>query len=112
MRIDVYIHSQDEASSLGRILDAINHMEKTIMTAISDFAAQQSAFNADVSSDLAAIKTSIDALNAQIATLQNSPGTISPEDQATLDSLQAAGQALATQADTLAGKTPPVVPTA
>ena len=80
------------------------------MSSISDFATAQNAFNADVSADLDAIQTAIAALNTQIATLQNSPGTITPADQATLDSLQAAGIALEAKADTLAGKTPPAVP--
>ena len=81
-----------------------------IMSAISDFAAAQAAFNADVSADLDTIQTAITALNAQITTLQNSPGPISPADQATLNDLQTAGLALQSKADSLAGKTPPVVP--
>lgn len=111
MRIDIHHHHGD-AQTVGTILSALKHMGETIMSAISDFAAKQTAFNTELASDLTDLGTKIDALNAQIATLQNSPGTISPEDQATLDSLQAAGQALATQADTLAGKTPPAPPAA
>lgn len=80
------------------------------MSAISDFAAKQQAFNADVSADLDAIQTSITNLNALIATLQNSAGAITPEDQATLDELQTEGTALQTKADALAGKTPPTPP--
>ena len=83
-----------------------------IMSAISDFAALQAAYNTEVSSDLDAIQTAITALNAQITTLQNSPGTITPADQATLTSLQAAGVALQSKADALAGKTPPTPPAA
>jgi predicted nucleic acid-binding Zn-ribbon protein len=81
-----------------------------IMSAISDYAAAQAAFNTEVSSDLDAIQTAITALNAQITTLQNSPGPISPADQATLNDLQTAGKALQDKADALAGKTPPTPP--
>ena len=80
------------------------------MSAISDYAAKQAAYNTAVSSDLDAIQAQITTLNTLITTLQDSAGTVTPEDQATIDSLQAAGTALATKADTLAGKTPPVVP--
>lgn len=82
-----------------------------IMSAISDYAAAQAAFNADVSADLDTIQAAITALNAQIATLQNSPGPISTADQATLNDLQTAGVALQSKADALAGKTPPTPPT-
>lgn len=81
-----------------------------IMSAISDFAAKQQAFNDDIAADLTAIQSDIAALNATIATLQNSSGQISAEDQATLDDLQAKGAALAAQADATAGKTPPAPP--
>lgn len=80
------------------------------MSAISDYSAKQTAFNAELKSDLSALSDKMDALNALITTLQNSAGTVTPEDQATIDQLQAAGQDLVTQADALAGKTPPVVP--
>lgn len=82
------------------------------MTAISDFAVKQSEYNAEVSADLDAISTSISDLNAQIAALVASQGTVSPDDQAALDSLVAAGTALEVKADALAGKTPPTPPTA
>jgi hypothetical protein len=107
----------NEARSSGSLCELANkhdleQMEKRIMAGIADFATAQNAFNAELSSDLDAITTAIAALNAQIATLQNSPGTLSAADQATLDSLQAAGTALEAKADAVAGKTPPTPPTA
>lgn len=80
------------------------------MTAISDYATQQNTFNADLKDDLTAIQAKIDALNATITQLQNSPGTVTPADQALIDKLVTDGQALESTADTMAGKTPPVVP--
>ena len=97
-----------------------------IMSAISDFAAKQSAFNAAIAADIDALVASTNGLtddvanlNAQIATLQNSPGKISAEDQKTLDDLTTAGAALQLRTDTAAAaaaaldaKTPPVLPVA
>lgn len=96
--------------TLHHKLDTIIANQEKIMTAIADFAAKQQAFNDEIAADLTSISTQITALNATIATLQNSSGTISPEDQATLDDLQAKGTALAAQADATAGKTPPALP--
>ena len=97
-----------------------------IMTAISDFAAKQNAFNAAIGADIDALVTStngltddVAALNAKIAALQASPGAITPEDQKTLDDLTAAGVALQLKTDTAAAKiaaldaqTPPTPPVA
>lgn len=82
------------------------------MSAISDFKVKQDAHNQKVSDDLKALAVSIQAQNDLIAKLQTSAGAITAEDQATLDALDAGGQALADQADALAGVKPPVVPTA
>lgn len=101
------------AATLDSILTAVKALQLQgthLMSAISDFAAKQAAFNQDVSNDLDAIQANITNLNALITQLQNSAGTISPEDQATLDTLQTAGTDLQTKADALAGKTPPAVP--
>jgi hypothetical protein len=88
----------------------ITNLRRDIMTAVSDFVAQQTAFNADIASDLTSIQASITALNNQITALQNSPGALSPADQAALNQLEVSGAALQAQADTTAGKTPPVIP--
>lgn len=82
------------------------------MSAISDFAVKQTAFNADISTQLDNISTGITALNALITTLQNSSGTVTPADQATIDSLVTAGTALQAKADAVAAMDPPKVPTA
>ena len=88
-----------------------------IMSAISDFqTAVQASFdsvntNLDaVSADLDVISTDIAALNALILQLQNSPGTITPADQASLDAIQALGVALAAKAGAVKAKTDAAVP--
>ena len=94
------------------------------MTSIADFAVKQNAFNTDMGSQIDAtgvavndVKTIVTNLNAQINTLQNSPGAITPADQATLDALTSSGAALDAKVQALAGTvremdtlTPPVPP--
>ena len=82
------------------------------MTALSDFAAKQNAHNIKVSLDLDSLSAGIADLNAKISALQNSSGTITAEDQALLDAVEASGAALETKADALAGvvAAPPVPP--
>lgn len=70
---------------------------KTIMEAITAFAKRvNDAFDA-ISTSVDGLTDDVAFLKEQIAALQNSPGTITPEDQATLDGVQA-------RVDVLAGK--------
>jgi predicted nucleic acid-binding Zn-ribbon protein len=106
-------------------LHVINQKLETIMSKISEFAAKQSAHNAAVDAALGNVSTAVTGITGDISTLndlikklQDSQGQITPEDQATLDQLDAAGQALQDRADVLAkaaadadALTPPPVPT-
>src|SRR5678816_2786713 len=78
-----------------------------IMSAISAFVAKQNAFNTRMETALTGIGGDIKNLNDQIAALQGSPGEVTPEDQALLDSLQAAGEALAAKFEAVDALTPP-----
>lgn len=71
------------------------------MSAITDWAAQ-------IQAALAQVQTGITALDAQIQALQNSPGTLSPEDQAALDGISAASAALAASANAMPAPPAPV----
>ena len=106
MRHEHYFHHKPEECIEHR-LDALLTIGRQIMSAISDFAAKQKAFNTEVSDDLDAITIAIGALNDKITALQDSAGTVTPEDQALIDQLQADGNTLTAKADALAGKTPP-----
>jgi len=83
---------------IHNILNKLNSMEHKIMTQISDFQVAMDGF-------LANLKADIQALNDKITALQNSPGALSPADQASLDEVQAAAKALSDSASN-----PPVVP--
>ena len=73
------------------------------MSQISDFADKTNA-------NFAAIASGIANLDAQIQAFQNSPGTLSPADQAALDAIVASSAKLAAAAQ--APVVPPVPPAA
>lgn len=118
------IHGQIEKHNNNAVLCRIAEMENKIMSAISDFAAKQNAFNARqaeaqqaVTEGLADLTGDIQTLNDKITELQNSPGQVTPEDQALLDGIVAQSEANAAKAEaladaikTLAALTPPKPP--
>lgn len=77
------------------------------MTAISDFAAQVTAFQDRQDVAIADLQADVQNLNEQITALQNSSGQITPEDQAILDGIVTRGQAVADKLDALDALTPP-----
>jgi hypothetical protein len=93
------------------VLTDINHKLKLIMSAISDFAAKQAAHNDAIDTAVTGLQGDIKALNDKIAELQNTSGTISPEDQALLDGIEARSAAIADKIAALDALTPPAVPT-
>jgi len=102
-----------------------NQTLENIMSAISEFAAKQKAYNErqataidGLVSSVSGITDDVKALNDKITELQNSQGGVTPEDQALIDALQTQGEALATRlegvsaaAAALDAQTPRVVPT-
>lgn len=99
--------------TLREVLATLKRLEKR-MAAIDDFISAQQAFNADIAADLTTIATNIGNLNQQITDLQGQLANagLTPAQLQAIADLQTAGQALETQADTLAGKTPPAPPAA
>lgn len=83
-----------------------------IMTAISDFAVAQNAFNDQMDVAFSGLQQDIKSLNDIILKMQNSPGVISPADQASLDALQVRGKTIADKLTALDALTPPPVPVA
>lgn len=104
----------------------LNHVKDIIMSAISDFAAKQKAFNDrqgaaidSLVSSVAGVTGDVKTLNDKITELQNSSGGVTPEDQALIDDLETQGDALATKLETVTASlkglddaTPPSVPSA
>lgn len=82
------------------------------MSQITDWAAAEQADLTTISTTLDGVVTGIEALDAKITELQTS-GTLSPADQAALDSIKAASAALLTKAEaisTAAPTSPPAAP--
>lgn len=111
-----YLRKMENGDELNKGLLAIKEklaqMETRIMSAISDFAAKQNAFNDRIDAAVAGVTADVQVLNDKIAELQNSSGQISPEDQASLDAIEARGQALTDKLEALDALTPPKPPTA
>lgn len=105
-------HKQDPGAALWMLFAQqllIAEQINTLMSVIKDFAEKQNAFNAQLSADIdsvvssvTGITTDIQSLNDKITALQNSSGTVTPEDQALIDQLVTDGTALQTKADAAA----------
>jgi len=80
------------------------------MSVISDYAAKANAFNDRIDSAVTGLQGDVQALNDTITKLQNSAGTVTPEDQALLDQLQARAETIAAKVEALDALTPPVPP--
>ena len=83
------------------ILKGMAEMGEKIMSKISEFATSQNAFNDRLDAAVAGVSADIDGLKAEILKLQNTAGSITPEDQALLDGIQARTDAIATKLEAL-----------
>lgn len=82
---------------LSKVLQ-IQKTQESIMSVITDWAAKQQADLTAISGVLDSIATGVNALDALIKQLQNTSGSITPEDQALLDQIEAQSAALVTKA--------------
>lgn len=81
-----------------------------IMSKISDYAdAVKASFDA-ISVGLDGVSSDLDALAKKIDELQNSPGGITPEDQARLDEIQTMADSLKNRVADLDARNPPAPP--
>ena len=84
-----------------RIDDAIRVLTEgniKLMSQVTDWAAQEQADLTAISATLDGIVTGVAALDTLITNFQNSPGTLSPSDQAALDAIQSASKAVVAKA--------------
>lgn len=82
------------------------------MTAIQDFATKMNAFFDQQDTAINDLQGDVKFLTDTIAALQASPGTITAEDQASLDALQARASTVADKLAALDALTPPAPPAA
>ena len=104
--------AQQICEGLRHLRKEIQELKESIMSAISDFATAQNAFQDRMDTAVSDLQGDVKNLTDQIAALQNSTGTITPADQALLDGIQARSKSVADKLDALDALTPPVVPTA
>lgn len=106
--INANIHHHGDVAGLR----GIHCLLERIMSAISDFADKMSAHNNQVDTAIVGLGADVQALKDQIAALQNSPGQITPADQALLDGIAAKAAAVADKLTALDALTPPSPPPA
>lgn len=88
----------------------LENVKAQIMSAISDFAAKQDAFNSRIDAAVNGLTDDVQSLNDTIKELQNTPGAITPEDQALLDAIQTRSEGIAAKLEALDALTPPKPP--
>lgn len=107
--INATIHLYQHGGNSADHAEILCKLEK-IMSAISDFAAKVQAHQDAEDTAIAGLTGDVQNLNAQIAALQASQGTITPADQALLDGIEARGQTISDKLAALDALTPPVAP--
>lgn len=80
------------------------------MSALTDFVANQKTFNDRMDSAITGITEDVKFLNDKIEAIQTSTGTLSPEDQQSLNEMQARTEATVARLEALNALTPPVPP--
>lgn len=93
------------------LLSKLEQMEVRIMSAISEFATKQQAFNARMDASIAGLSADVESLAEQIRKLQETAGQITPEDQALLDDIEKRTDAITTKLEALDALMPPTPPT-
>jgi uncharacterized phage infection (PIP) family protein YhgE len=102
--------AREMCEELRRIRHEIQELKDSIMSAISDFATAQTAFQDRMDTAVAGLQGDVKNLTDQISALQASTGTITPADQALLDGIQARASTITDKLAALDALTPPVLP--
>lgn len=82
------------------------------MTKLSDFLEQQKAYNDQMDAFISAVSNDVNHLHDVILNLQDSLGSISPEDQLVIDQLQKQSKDLLNKMSSIDNLTPPPTPSA
>jgi len=102
---------QEGGHNFDRLSHLINERFDKVMSAIADFGVKLTAFFDRQDTAITDLQGDVKNLQDQIAALQNSTGTITPEDQAVLDGIQARASTISDKLDALDALTPPKAPT-
>lgn len=91
-------------------LDKLEKTQENFMKEVQDFVAKEQADLASINAKLDSVVVGIKALDDLIQNFQNSPGTLSVEDQTALDAVSKASTDLVAKSSAI-DTTPPVGPT-
>lgn len=109
----VHVHSHADAEELRSIkstLASLFTLGERTMSAITDFVAKQKIFNDRMDSAITGVTEDVQFLNDKIQQIQTSTGTLSPEDQQSLNEMQARTEAAVARLEALNALTPPTPP--
>ncbi len=106
----IYVMAVVQVLLLLAVWNDLWQFKKTIMSAISDFAAKQDAHNDAIDTAITGLQGDVQGLKDEIAKLQASSGTVTAEDQASLDRLETRAAAISDKLAALDALTPPVPP--
>ena len=82
-----------------------------VMSQITDYANRVNEYAATTEAAIADLAGDIDFLKKKIEEIQNNPGTLTPEDQAALDAMEARVKTASENATAAANVVPPTAPT-
>ncbi len=101
------VFMKEDLHRIEKKLNELLSFGENIMSVISDFAAQQDAFNAQMDASLTDLQAEVTALQAAVAAL---PAGVTAADQAALDALTAHAKTMADQLAALDALAKPVAP--
>lgn len=110
--MSLFLSKADVRKIVREELQQVNDKLTQIMSALSDYTQRVNTHLDKLDTGLAGLTTDIQELKTLIEKLQNSPGPITPEDQALLDALEARVKSAADKAAALDAETPPTPPPA
>lgn len=90
--------------------ESVRCLLEKIMSKISDFADRMAEHNNAVDAAVDGLTQDVKTLNDKITALQASAGSITPEDQALLDAIEARATSISAKLTALDAMTPPPVP--
>jgi ABC-type transporter Mla subunit MlaD len=106
---DFHIHFHEHDRGASESLKQLLQLGDKIMNAITDYVAQQKQFNDanaqavdKLTSATAGITADLKTLHDKLSAIQNSPGTLSPEDQQALNDALAASSTVSSKLKTVA----------
>lgn len=109
--INVY-HQISASPEIMKLLSKFTNLGDRIMSAISDFAIVQNAFNDRMNVAISGLQGDVQNLKDLIKQLQDSAGKVTPQDQVLLDQMEASSKVISDKLEALDNLTPPNPPVA